>query len=111
MGVMEQSVLTDDITRYRFFAALKALPQVQAIWLFGSRARGKADEWADVDIAIDAPTMTESGWHEVQAICAEADILVSVQPIWLQQLEVGVFAEEIERDKVLLYKREEETHE
>lgn len=37
---------------YQFIKRLKELPFVDEIWLFGSRARGDAQERSDIDIAI-----------------------------------------------------------
>jgi predicted nucleotidyltransferase len=43
------------LTEYRFLERLAALPFVQAVWLFGSRARGTARERSDIDLAILCP--------------------------------------------------------
>ncbi len=97
--------LSDDITRYRFFKQLCALPFIEAIYLYGSRARGTGGEWADVDLAISADAMTECGWRDVLRIAETADILVPVEVVWLEQVKDGVLRQEIERDKTLLWQR------
>ncbi len=96
-----------DITSYQFFQRLKALPFVEAIYLYGSRARGEADEWSDIDLAIATPSADASHWAQVLDIVESPDILVPVQCIRLEDVKNGVFRDEIERDKKLLYRRTE----
>ncbi len=44
----------DNETKHKIINIINALlPQVK-IYLFGSRARGTASKWSDIDIAIDA---------------------------------------------------------
>lgn len=40
------------------FGALAADPLVRGVRIGGSRARGEADEWSDVDLVLDAPGWT-----------------------------------------------------
>lgn len=42
----------------RLYGALAADPLVRGVRLGGSRARGEADEWSDIDLVMDAP-----GWE------------------------------------------------
>jgi predicted nucleotidyltransferase len=37
-------------------------PEVQRVLLFGSRARGDAEERSDIDIAIEAPDISPTSW-------------------------------------------------
>jgi len=46
--------------------AIAAHPDVEAVILFGSRARGDHDERSDIDIAIRAPRMTRYGWAHLR---------------------------------------------
>lgn len=41
--------------KYQFLHALKDLPYVEKVLLFGSRARGTAQERSDIDLAIVSP--------------------------------------------------------
>jgi hypothetical protein len=44
-------------------AALGAFPEVRHVWVFGSRATGKARRASDIDIAIEAPGLSPARWH------------------------------------------------
>ena len=48
-----------DINRYDFIKKLKALPFVERIILFGSRARGDNLPRADIDLAIDCQNIND----------------------------------------------------
>jgi predicted nucleotidyltransferase len=67
------------ITDYRFFHEITALPFVDAVYLFGSRARGEADDWSDIDLAIACPNATAQQWQDLRAMLARVEeILVPV---------------------------------
>ena len=44
---------------------IAAIPEVHCVLLFGSRARGDADERSGFDIAIDAPRLTRDQWVDI----------------------------------------------
>ena len=53
-----------DLQRYSFIDDLRALPQVGAVYLYGSRARGDHAPRADIDLAVACPganSVTGSG--------------------------------------------------
>lgn len=66
---------------YGFFRALCALPFVEAVWLFGSRARGTARARSDVDLAILCPGASEAEWGEVLRIVEEPDTLLAIDVV------------------------------
>jgi predicted nucleotidyltransferase len=68
-------------TDYRFLVKLAALPWVQAVWLFGSRARGDARERSDIDLAILCPSATAAEWQQVLDIIEDADTLLMIDAI------------------------------
>ena len=41
-------------------------PEVERIWLFGSRARGDNFERSDIDLALEAPAMAEDDWLRIK---------------------------------------------
>lgn len=49
-----------NIRKYKFFSKLSNLPYVEAIWLYGSRARGDNQDMSDIDIAIFSPKVDAS---------------------------------------------------
>ena len=44
----------------RLLAVLTALPQVERIWLFGSRAMGREQPGSDLDLCLEAPQLSHS---------------------------------------------------
>ena len=68
-----------DLAEYRYIKALIALPFVEAIWLFGSRARGTAAERSDVDLAIHC--RGDADWAAVTEIIEDADTLLHIDAI------------------------------
>lgn len=52
----------------RFFARHK---EVKSVTLFGSRARGDANEKADIDVSISAPTASQRQWLEIALFLKE----------------------------------------
>jgi predicted nucleotidyltransferase len=50
------------LAHYAFIDRLQALPFIEAIYLFGSRARGTERERADIDLAIVCPMAGMRDW-------------------------------------------------
>jgi len=91
---------------YQFLQQLAALPFVEAIWLFGSRARGEQRQRSDIDLAIECPTASEAQWQQVLAIVDEADTLLPIDCVRLDHLSPqSPLYQAILRDRVALYRR------
>jgi predicted nucleotidyltransferase len=92
---------------------------LQAVWLFGSRARGErsTDEWSDVDLLVIADDASWDGRQRVYAALDAAaaqlgldalawSLSVHVRsPSWLAQRRAigSFFVGEVDRDKVVLW--------
>ena len=62
-----------------------AHPQVAKVIVFGSRARGDADERSDIDLAIVAPEATPRQWLDIVFALEEVDTLLSIDVVrWLE---------------------------
>lgn len=98
-----------DITAYAFFRALTALPFVEAIYLYGSRARGDNQARSDIDLAVLCPAATDEQWAEIQAIVdqEQADTLLGVDLKRYDTLPDDRFKSRLDRDKQVLYQRQE----
>lgn len=70
-----------NITQYQFFQKLCALTFVDAIYLYGSRARGDHKERSDIDLAIVCPNATQDDWLTIIGIIEDADTLLK-KAIW-----------------------------
>lgn len=94
------------VTDYEFFQKLTALPFVERIWVYGSRARGDFQERSDIDLVIDFPHATPSQWQEVLDILDNADTLLKIDCVRLDEIEKkSSFEQRLKEDRVLLFKR------
>lgn len=93
------------ITEYTFFKKLTALPFVEAIYLYGSRARGDNDDWSDVDLAISRGSAPKCDWFSIWSILEDADILLKIDCTCLEEITDEDFKNRIMKDKVTLYER------
>lgn len=67
--------------KYKFLEALKNVPVIKKIILYGSRARGDNKERSDIDIAIDCPSATDKQWNQIIDIIGNADTLLIIDCI------------------------------
>ena len=93
-----------DITSYGFFVKLRALPFVEAIYLYGSRARGDHDDWSDIDLAVLCPNATREQWDEVRDAVATEELLVPITVTRYDAITDTGFKAQIDRDKKELYR-------
>lgn len=93
----------DSITQYAFFKRLTAMPFIEAIYLYGSRARGDGQPRTDIDLAISCPTADTNQWAEIRRVIEEADTLLKIDCVRYDQIESQSLLTEINRDKVTLY--------
>lgn len=102
LPAMERSLAEHDV-----FRRLIALPFVEAVWLFGSQARGTAGARSDADLAIACPRATPADWRIVEAVMAGADTLRRLDAVrWDALREDDPLRQAILADRVLLYARE-----
>jgi len=94
-------------TRYRFVAWLAAMPWIDRIVLYGSRARGDHHDRSDIDLAIDCPRASPGEWLDILDLVEErADTLLPMDVVRLDQLAAAdPLRRAIERDGVELYRR------
>lgn len=91
---------------YIFLRKIAALPCVDAIYLFGSRARGEHRERSDIDIAILCPIANENDWQSMLKLLDDADTLLPIDCIRLdQEGQNSTLRLQIEQDKKLIYER------
>jgi nucleotidyltransferase substrate binding protein (TIGR01987 family) len=95
------------ILAYPFLKKIFALPFVQEVWLFGSRARGDGADSADMDLAFVCPEATAEDWQSLLSIVEEQnDTLVSVDAIRFDQLNPQEkLRENILKQKKILYQK------
>ncbi len=106
-----------DLIDYTFFQKLEKLPFVEKIWLYGSRARGDFKDRSDIDIAIECPGASRADWHKVLDIIEEADTLLKIDCVRMDELEEenslyelredSSFTKGILDDRILLFQRQD----
>ncbi len=68
----------------RLVAGLSAEPSVLRVILFGSRARGDAEPRSDVDLAVEAPGLSEREWLRLLDMVEAADTLLLIDLVRLE---------------------------
>lgn len=94
------------LPHYNFVERMAALPFVDAIILYGSRARGEARERSDIDLAISAPSASVHEWQTLLEIIDDADTLLGIDCVRLDRLGANEpLRHNIEADGITLYRR------
>ncbi|MDX2345565.1 MAG: nucleotidyltransferase domain-containing protein [Legionella sp.] len=95
-----------DIKKKNFYAELTALPFVDKVILYGSRARGDFQPRSDIDLAVLCASASIQGWQKVLNIIDEADTLLTIDCIQYDILALdNPLKQAIDRDGVMLYEK------
>ena len=95
-----------DISSYAFLKKLEKLPFIEKIWLYGSRAREDSRDRSDIDLAIECPDATFLDWQNVLDVIENADTLLKIDCIRLDDLDPNSsFKKNILEDKKLLFQK------
>lgn len=85
--------------------SIAAIPEVEAVILFGSRARHDNAPRADIDLAVSYPGRDSFVWSKIDDIIQEAPTLLPIDFVHLE--EAGrELKENILRDGKVLFQRE-----
>jgi predicted nucleotidyltransferase len=96
-----------EILKYKFFDELKKLSFIDRIMIYGSRARGDNDPRSDLDLAIECPDASEKDWLKVKDIIENADTLLKIDCVRLDDLsETNKLRINILKDAKLIYTRD-----
>ncbi len=95
--------------REKDIAALRVVfaqfPEVQKVWPFGYGATGEARRASDVDLAVDAPGMSDVGWAKLRDALEQAPIILMIDTIRLDCLTNERLHQRIGDVGILLYAR------
>ena len=83
---------------------LSRFPSVEKIILYGSRARGDADERSDIDIAVVCPNATDREWVDIWCVVDDAQTLLSIDLVRLDKASEE-FKKNVLREGKVLYER------
>lgn len=65
---------------------LSDFPEICQVWLFGSRAVGRARRASDIDLAIEAPDLSPARWQRLREALEEAPIIYPIDLVHLDTL-------------------------
>jgi predicted nucleotidyltransferase len=81
---------------------------VEAIYLFGSRARHDNRKRSDIDIAINCPSASDKDWNQILDIIESADTLLKIDCVRLDQLsDANSLKANILQESKTIYKKHE----
>jgi predicted nucleotidyltransferase len=83
---------------------LSRFPSVEKIILYGSRARGDADERSDIDLAVVCPNATDREWVDIWCVVDDAKTLLSIDLMRLDKASEA-FRKNVLREGKVLYER------
>lgn len=85
----------------RVARCLAAIPEVERVWLFGSRATGLGRPRSDIDIAIAAPHADAGRWQAILDAVEEAPTLLRVDVTRLEEAPDHLRAEILRTGRIL----------
>ena len=94
-----------EIEELEFFKKVIALPFVEKVYLFGSRARGEGAKRADIDLAIVCPQASDEQWNRMLELVAMADTLLEIDCVRFDQIKKEQFKQAILKDHRVLFER------
>jgi predicted nucleotidyltransferase len=100
-----QEMFSMEINKYLFLEKLKKLDFIESIWLFGSRARIDNSKKSDIDLAIVCPNATIKDWFKVITIIENADTLLKIDCIRIDDKLDKDLRKNINRDKKIIYEQ------
>lgn len=90
---------------YDFINKLKKLKFIDAIWLYGSRARGDFKERSDIDLVIICPNASLDQWIEILKIIDKRDTLLKVDLLRYDEIKDESLKKRIKKEKVVIYEK------
>lgn len=77
----------------------------EAIWLFGSQARGDASDYSDFDFGFSAPNVTHTQWAKFcVAVEEEARTLRTIDLVHIEHAD-PILSDKIREEGICLYER------
>lgn len=83
---------------------LGAIPAVERVLLFGSRARGDHGPRSDIDLAVEAPGASVADRARLAELVEDAPALVAIDLVRLDLADAAL-RREIERQGIVLHER------
>ena len=84
-------------------ALFDAAPDLERVWIFGSRARGDHRNESDIDLAVDAPAMSPRDYSALTGRLEDLGLIYRVDLVRLQDVLDEGFQGRIERDRKVFW--------
>lgn len=101
MKMMTSQEQKEFIEKIGFVQQIKKLPFVEQVILFGSRARGTAGKFSDIDIAVISPHATIQEWFEIIDIVDNAQTLLSIDCVRFDEADKDL-QQKIKKEGIVL---------
>ena len=82
---------------------LDAFPGIDAVWIYGSRARGSHRKESDVDLAVDAPSLDNAQFVALKSQIENLEVIYRLDILHLQRVGSDVLKQQILRDRKLFW--------
>lgn len=76
---------------------------VEAVWIYGSRARGTQRHESDIDLVVDAPDMDDTAFLSLKGRINDLELIHRLDIVQWQQVGSTQFRQQIERDRKLFW--------
>jgi len=83
---------------------LSQQPGIKQVILFGSRARGDAEDRSDIDLSIEAPDIHERQWLEIVFLLEKIDTLLPIDVVRWEDAP-DTLKRKIQTEGMVLYER------
>jgi type III restriction enzyme len=88
-----------------FIREIAAHPKVERVLIYGSRARGDYRDGSDIDLAVDAPTMTRTEWSKLMLNLEDSPYIVKKDIVHLRDIADPKFRARILVDGKEVFRR------
>lgn len=89
----------------RIVETLKSIPEVERIYVFGSRARGDAAGRADLDVAVSCPAADEARWLKIWDLVEHTETLLFIDLVRLEEAPEALRSRILSEGKVIYERR------
>ena len=87
----------------KLLAVFDTTAELESAWIFGSRARGDARAESDIDLAVDAPTMSAEQFSALLSRIDDLGLIYGLDVVHLQRIKDSTFRANIERERKVFW--------
>ena len=82
---------------------LDTFPGIDAVWIYGSRARGSHRMESDIDLAVDAPSLDDAQFVALKSRIENLELIYRLDIVHLQRVSSELLKQHILRDRKLFW--------